>query len=237
MKKIRERKQWDIFVRVFHWSLVALVIGAFISSEDGPSIHITIGYAVLTLVGLRIVWGFIGTKHARFTDFVKGPGEVFSYLKGLFTGNPPEYAGHNPAGGAMIVAILATLIMVGYTGIMTKSAESGEDASISAISLSITSNAYADDDGERWKYEDEDDEHGRSEYGGHYKSHEEAGGVEGANVHGGSEELWEEVHEFFAGLLMVLVFVHVAAILLTWVVYGENLIRAMITGNRVAGEY
>jgi cytochrome b len=101
---------------------------------------------------------------------------------------------------------------------MTKSAESGEVASISAISLSITSNAYADDDG-------------------HYKSREEAGGVEGAKVHGGSEELWEEVHEFFAWLLMVLVFVHVAAVLLTWFVYGENLIRAMITGNRVTREH
>ena len=206
MKKIRERKQWDIFVRVFHWSLVALIIGAFISSEDDSSIHTTIGYLVLTLIGLRIIWGFIGTKNARFTDFVKGPGEVLSYLKGLFTGNPPEYSGHNPAGGAMIVAILATLIMVCYTGVMTKSAESGEIASISAISLSITSSAYADDGGERWE-------------------------------NGDSEELWEEVHEFFSGLLMALVFVHVAAVLLTWVVFGENLIRAMITGNKVAREH
>ena len=83
MENHKEKKLWDIVVRVFHWSLVALVFVAFLSSEDGTGIHIKAGYAILGLVLARIVWGFIGTKHARFTDFIKGPKKVFAYLKGL----------------------------------------------------------------------------------------------------------------------------------------------------------
>ncbi len=214
MGNYKEKKLWDIVVRVFHWSLVVLVIVAFLSSEDGEGIHIKAGYAILGIVLFRIVWGFIGTKHARFTDFVKGPRKVLAYLKGLFTGAPPYSFGHNPAGGLMIVVILITLLLVAFTGIKTEEGERAEHASIGEFS--IVSIAYADDD--------------HFERGRGYDGHDERGsrGSKGQASH----EFWEELHELFAGLLLVLIAVHVAAVLLTLFVYKENLIKSMITGRK-----
>ncbi len=213
MGNYKEKKLWDIVVRAFHWSLVVLVFIAFLSSEDGEGIHIKAGYAILGIVLFRILWGFIGTKHARFTDFVKGPRKVLAYLKGLFTGAPPYSFGHNPAGGLMIVVILVTLLLVAFTGIKTEEGERAEHASASIGKFSIVSIAHADD--------------GNFERGRGYDGHDERE----SKAHA-SHEFWEELHEVFAGLLLVLILVHVAAILLTLIVYKENLIKSMITGRK-----
>lgn len=215
MGNYKEKKLWDLVVRIFHWSLVVLVLIAFISSEEGEGIHIKVGFAILGIVLFRIVWGFIGSKHARFTDFVKGPRKVIAYLKGLFTGSPPYSFGHNPAGGAMIVLILITLLLVAFTGIKTEEGERAEHASISEFS--IVSIAYADD---------EHFESGRG-YDSDYGDHDE-----GENAAHASHEFWEELHELFAGFLLVLIAVHVAAVFLTLFVYKENLIKSMITGRK-----
>jgi cytochrome b len=225
MKNHKEKKLWDIFVRVFHWSLVTLVLAAFISSDDGGPIHVKVGYAIIAIVLMRIVWGFIGTKHARFTDFVKGPRKVLAYLKGLLTGHPSYVFGHNPAGGLMIVAILFTLLVVGLTGIKTEEGERAEHAlkSGDSVGFSLVRSAYADDDFFERDHDDYDDDHGKR---GVYRSdgNERSGGA--------NHELWEEAHEFSAFFLLGLIFVHVAAVLLTWLIYGENLIKSMITGRK-----
>jgi cytochrome b len=75
-------KIWDPFIRVFHWSLVLLFAIAFLTGDDIEWMHLWAGYAIAALVALRILWGFIGSRHARFSDFVKGPGTVFQYLIG-----------------------------------------------------------------------------------------------------------------------------------------------------------
>ncbi|KAI94328.1 cytochrome B561 [Rhodomicrobium udaipurense JA643] len=111
-------KVWDPFVRVFHWSLVGLFIAAFATGDEVERVHIMVGYAIAALVGLRIVWGFIGTRHARFSDFVKSPGTVVAYLKGATSFKGQRYLGHNPAGGIMILLLLATLIGTCTTGYM-----------------------------------------------------------------------------------------------------------------------
>jgi cytochrome b len=102
-------KVWDPFVRVFHWSLVALFAAAFATGDESDRLHIAIGYATAGLIGLRILWGFGGTRHARFSDFVRGPREIISYLRDLVLFRAPRYLGHNPAGGAMIIALLVML--------------------------------------------------------------------------------------------------------------------------------
>jgi cytochrome b len=106
---------WDLFVRVFHWMMVALVATAFLS-PDKKSLHEPVGYAVLGLVLARLAWGIIGTRHARFSDFVARPATVLAYLKALRRGAAQRYLGHNPAGGAMILALLGTLVIVTVSG-------------------------------------------------------------------------------------------------------------------------
>ncbi len=105
---------WDRFVRVFHWATAALVAVAFII--DNRAIHEAAGLTVLPLVGLRILWGFGGPAHARFNDFVRRPGAILGYLRALRGGDPPRYLGHNPAGGAMVVALLGLLLLTASTG-------------------------------------------------------------------------------------------------------------------------
>ncbi|ODR98317.1 cytochrome B [Methyloceanibacter superfactus] len=107
---------WDIFVRVFHWSLVASLVVAWLSGDDWKTLHLWAGYSAAALIAMRLVWGVIGTPHARFSQFVKSPLAVASYLKEIATGREARHLGHNPAGGAMIVALLATLIGLCLSG-------------------------------------------------------------------------------------------------------------------------
>ncbi len=107
---------WDRFVRSFHWSIAGLVTVAFLTTDDFRWLHELAGYAVLALVLARLVWGIVGTRHALFVSFVAGPRAILRYLGLLRHGCPPRYLGHNPAGGAMIVALLLLLAVVAGSG-------------------------------------------------------------------------------------------------------------------------
>jgi cytochrome b len=97
-------KVWDLFVRVFHWTLASAVLIAW--ATDQPLwLHSWLGYVTAILVVLRVIWGFIGPEQARFVSFVRGPKLVFDYLAGLIRFASPRYLGHSPAGGAMIVSL------------------------------------------------------------------------------------------------------------------------------------
>lgn len=109
-------KVWDPFVRVFHWALAALFVAAFVTGDESEKVHIAIGYAIAGLVALRLVWGMVGPAHARFSSFVRGPRAVLAYLRDTISLRAPRYLGHNPAGGAMIVALLALLAATALTG-------------------------------------------------------------------------------------------------------------------------
>lgn len=111
-------KVWDIAVRLFHWSLVTVFAAAFVSGDEWDRFHETAGYVALGLVGFRLLWGLIGTRHARFTSFVKGPAEVLAYLRDMLTGREKRHLGHNPAGAAMILALLSGVLALGLTGYM-----------------------------------------------------------------------------------------------------------------------
>lgn len=112
---------WDPLVRVFHWSLAALVAVAFATGDEVEAVHVAAGYGVVGLMAVRIAWGFVGTRHARFSDFVASPGTVVAYLRDMLRFRAPRHLGHNPAGGAMIVALILLVAVTGATGIMMTS--------------------------------------------------------------------------------------------------------------------
>lgn len=114
---------WDILVRVFHWSLVLLVLISFITEDDFLTIHSYAGYTILLLLGFRIIWGFIGTYYARFSSFITTPKKAFQYLKDEMAGDAKRYIGHNPAGAMMIFALLITLLLTAFTGMATIATE------------------------------------------------------------------------------------------------------------------
>jgi len=113
----RNVRVWDPLVRVFHWVLVTGVAVAWFSVGKGL-LHDTAGYVVLGLVMLRLVWGFVGTGHARFSDFVPTRRRLASYLRAMAQHRAPRYLGHNPAGGVMIVVLLVALLVTAVSGWM-----------------------------------------------------------------------------------------------------------------------
>lgn len=114
---------WDLIVRVGHWVLVIGFLVAWLSADEGETVHVWSGYVIAAVVAIRLVWGIVGTRHARFTDFVRGPGTVIRYLKGLVRGKAPRYLGHNPAGGAMTIALLLALSVTASSGMMLYAVE------------------------------------------------------------------------------------------------------------------
>jgi cytochrome b len=108
---------WDPFVRFFHWGLAVAVLIAFVTEDELQGLHTAAGYTVMGLIGARLLWGLVGPRHARWWDFVRGPRAVLSYLGDLVRGHPARYLGHNPAGGAMAVALIAGLIATTLTGL------------------------------------------------------------------------------------------------------------------------
>ena len=113
---MQEIKVWDLLVRVLHWSLVLGVVGAWLTRDGEDPRHLQLGYAVLAIVVVRIVWGFVGSRYARFTDFMRSPRATIAYLKEVVFHREPRYIGHNPLGGWMIVALLATVLGICVTG-------------------------------------------------------------------------------------------------------------------------
>jgi cytochrome b len=162
---------WDPLVRVFHWSLAAAVLIALMSDQS-RALHKSAGYVAAGLVVLRVIWGFVGSVHARFADFVRSPGAVLAYLGDVARLHPRRYLGHNPAGGAMILALLGLVLVAALSGWMSE-----------------TDRFF----GVFWV---------------------------------------EAVHAGSANLLIGLVVLHVIGVVMSSLLHGENLIRAMITGHK-----
>jgi len=111
-------KVWDLFVRVCHWLLVILFAVAWYSGGIWDNPHLAAGYFIFGLVVARIVWGFVGSRHARFSDFIYGPRTILLHIADMLRMRAPRYLGHNPAGGAMVIMLLATLIVICISGVM-----------------------------------------------------------------------------------------------------------------------
>lgn len=196
---------WDPFVRVFHWLLVIAFFVAFFTEDDLMTVHSWAGYIVGVLVIARVLWGVVGPRHARFSDFVYRPRVVLGYLRDLVTMRSPRFIGHSPAGGAMVVALLIALAGTVGTGLVVYAAEDNAGPLAGLIPAESTM--------ETAPGADEDDE--REEYG-------ESAFVEG----------FEEAHEVLANLSLALVIVHIIGVLWVSLAHRENLARAMVTGRK-----
>lgn len=121
----RRVEVWDAPTRLFHWSLVALVVAAWLTAEDEGGlgqIHMLIGEIIAGMLVFRLVWGFVGGEHARFSDFAAGPNAIVAHLSDLRSPKPRRHLGHNPLGGLAVFLLLLTTGFIVVTGLF-----SGED--------------------------------------------------------------------------------------------------------------
>jgi cytochrome b len=165
---------WDIAVRIFHWSLVLAVAVAWLSGGTGSRIHEITGFTVAGLIAFRLLWGFAGTRHAKFKDFVRSPFAVLRYLRTIGSPKSERHLGHNPAGGAMILFLLALLILIAATGYMQ-----------------MTPRFF----GVPWV---------------------------------------EDLHHYAANTLVAIIPLHLIGVLVSSLLHRENLLGAMLTGNKRA---
>ena len=114
------RRVWDLPVRIVHWLLVIGIAGSYVTHKLGVAYfkyHLWFGYLVVVLAAFRILWGFVGTRHARFASFLRGPRATGAYLLALLQGAAPVTPGHNPLGGWMVIFLLLFLLAQGITGL------------------------------------------------------------------------------------------------------------------------
>ena len=182
-------KVWDPLVRAFHWILVIAFFTAYFTEDDFLTVHTYAGYTVLALILVRLVWGVVGTRYARFSNFVTAPRVAWQYLKDTLKFRAKRYLGHNPAGGAMIVLLLISLLLTTLTGLAA------------------------------------------------YGASESAGPLAGwlGNIGETGEDIFKEVHEFFANFTVFLVAIHVAGVIFESLAHRENLVRAMFNGHKQTG--
>ncbi|GGE33380.1 cytochrome b561 [Marinicauda pacifica] len=208
----RTVRVWDPVVRLGHWIIVAAFFTAYLSGDEWAGIHIWAGYTVAAAVLVRLIWGLVGTRHARFSSFVRGPRAVMAYLKGLFSKKAERHLGHNPAGALMIVALLVSLAGTTVSGMALLAAEDGRGplAGVIASGDGVPVERSTDVDVRRDGQEE---------------------GTEG-HEEGGTGEIIEEVHSIFTYLTLALVALHVLGVAASSLAHRENLVRAMVTGRK-----
>ncbi len=199
---------WDKFVRLFHWSLVILFITSYLTGEEETIIHIYSGYAIVALLLARILWGFIGGKHARFNDFVRSPKATIEYINSLKSAEPKRYLGHNPLGGLMVVIMLITLLTITFSGLKLYAVEEGAGPFAQDINITVLQTAQADDDEHHHGYTEEDE---------------------------ASEDFWKEIHEAAVNFMLFLIVLHIAGVIYSSRIHNEKLVKAMITGQKNQG--
>jgi hypothetical protein len=164
---------WDYPVRVFHWLLAFSFAGAWLTSESESQqmIHYAFGYSACALVLFRLVWGIVGTRYSRFTEFIKGPTETMHHIKLLLTGNKPSGLGHNPVGALVMISLMILVLLIGITGY--------------------------------W------------------------------SVKGYLGDLMSGAHEAISSIALVIVVLHVAAAIIMSFLQKENLVKSMVTGEKL----
>lgn len=212
-------RRWDVIVRLTHWGIVVAVIANALVTEEGSGPHIWVGYALTALLALRLVWGIVGTKAARFSAFPPSPSQTIAHLRDIAAGRSSDHASHNPLGAWMVYAIWLCLAAIIATGI----AMSGPPVTLSSTlngvtaepTVSTRSDARPIAEGRGAEHEEDEAGEGRQEGG------EREGG----------EEAMEEIHEVAVNLLYLLIALHLAGVIFETRRSGAHILRAMLPGG------
>lgn len=198
----KRNQVWDIAIRGFHWSLAVFFTITYLSGEEVELLHAYAGYVVIGLLAFRLIWGLVGTRTARFTSFIYSPAETLRYARSFVSRDPLHYVGHNPIGALMVFALLVSLTLTCWTGLKAYAEQGKGPLAHANVSLVSVAHAHAHAD-------DDDDREQRD----------------------GKAEFWQEIHDGVSNFTLLLVFMHIAGVLLASVVHGENLAKSMITGK------
>lgn len=206
----RRGPAWDPVVRLTHWGAAAAILLNGVVTEDGGLLHQRIGWAAAGLLALRLVWGLVGPEEARFSAFAPSLAAARAHLGDLAAGRFRIYRSHNPLGAWMAWALWTTLAVVLLTGIALKSDPFPDGPVEAALApLPLVAAARADED---------DDHGGREAHGAHGDDAEE-------------NEMFEDVHEFAANLLLLLAALHVAGVAIESRRFGIDLVGPMVHGR------
>lgn len=178
---------WDVPVRLFHWLLVLLIIVMFVTGKLGGNWlewHKRAGFSVLGLITFRILWGFIGSHHARFVNFLRGPEAVLAYIKCATRKDSPHHVGHNPLGALSVVTMLGVLLLQALMGLFAN-----DDLMLEGPFAHLVSKAVSDQ--------------------------------------------MTTLHKLNSTLILILIGVHLAAVAFAFFYKKENLVKAMVTGDKM----
>lgn len=204
---------WDPLIRISHWTVALIVVLNGLILKPGGTLHIWLGWAVMTLLVLRLLWGFIGPAEARFSAFPPSPAGAMRHLSGLLRGRVRDYPSHNPAGAMMVYALWASLVVVVATGLIMTDGKTpltiAEDrAAVAAGDWSVLVSESSDD--------------GQAGEG-------QAGEGQAGDEDSEGGEIAEDIHEAAVNLVLILALLHVLGVAVESRALGRNLLRPMIT--------
>lgn len=191
---------WDPLIRITHWGIALAVVSNGLLNKPGGTVHVWIGWAVMALLAMRLIWGVIGPAEARFSAFPPDPRAALSHLADLVRGRSREHMSHNPAGALMVYALWASLAVVIATGLIMTDGQSPvtiaeQKAAVGSGDWSVLAQAADRNEGED-----------------------------------GLSEAAEELHEGAANLMLILALIHVAGVVVESRALRRNLVRPMVTG-------
>lgn len=198
---------WDPLVRLSHWGLALVVLGNALITEGGSLTHVWLGWIGMALLGLRLIWGGLGPREARFSAFPPRPLAALKHLRALLTGRVPHYPSHNPAGAMMAYALWALLAVVIATGLLMTSGRT--PMQVAAEKAAVQAGDWSALVTKAEPREDDED--------------------------GSLRNIAEEVHEVAANLILLLAVLHVAGVAVESRAMRRNLVAPMLAGLRKRG--